>query len=142
MRKFCDGAAQETPITESAKSLIQSEMASLPEQYRFPIPTTVYEAVRTPTCPTGMHGRLAVFEVLEMSPKIERVVLKNPVESNLWEVARAEGMLTMREDAIQKVADKKIPFSEINNLSSLMLANDVQTDSELKPEAAAEATAV
>ncbi len=134
VRKFCDGAAQETPLTESAKSLIESELSSLPEQYRFPVPTHVYEAVRTPTCPTGMHGRLAVFEVLEMTQKLESVVLKNPVESKLWEVARAGGMLTMREDAIQKVVEKKVPFSEINNLSSLMLANDVETESEIKPE--------
>ncbi len=141
VRRFCDGAAQETPITESAKSLIQSEMSSLPEKYRFPVKDTVYEAVRTPTCPTGMHGRLAVFEVLEMSPKLENVVLKNPVESKLWEVARAEGMLTMREDAIQKVFEKKVPFSEINNLSSLMLANDAETEKELKTDVGAEAPA-
>lgn len=141
VRKFCDGAAQETPITPSAKSLIQSEMASLPEQYHFPVKDVVYEAVRTPTCPTGMHGRLAVFEVLEMSPKLEKVVLENPVESKLWEVARAEGMLTMREDAIQKVFEKKVPFSEINSLSSLMLANDAETEAELKEKETAETAA-
>lgn len=88
-----------------------------------------------------MHGRLDVFEVLEMSPKLENVVLKNPVESKLWEVARAEGMLTMREDAIQKVFEKKVPFSEINNLSSLMLANDAETEKELKTDVGAEASA-
>ncbi len=124
VRTFCVGAEKETPITPSAQALIENEMKSLPEKYRFPIPTTVYEAVRTPTCPTGMHGRMAVFEVLEMSPQIEKIVLKNPVESSLWVAARSEGMLTMREDAIQKAVDKKVPFSEINNLSSLMLAND------------------
>ncbi len=139
VRTFCDGAAQETPLTESARALITNEMKSLPEKYHYPIPETVYEAVRTPTCPTGMHGRMAVFEVLEMSPAIEKIVLKNPVESSLWIAARSEGMLTMREDAVQKAAEKKVPFSEINNLSSLMLANDVETETELKnvnPEAA------
>ncbi len=134
VRTFCEGAAQETPISESAKALIQNEMKSLPEKFHYPIPEKVYEAVRTPTCPTGMHGRMAVFEVLEMSPQIEKIVLKNPVESNLWVAARAEGMLTMREDAIQKAADKKVPFSEINNLSSLMLANDAEPEPEVKTD--------
>lgn len=132
VRTFCEGAAQETPLTESARALIENEMKSLPEKFRYPMPEKVYEAVRTPTCPTGMHGRMAVFEVLEMSPAIEKIVLKNPVESSLWVAARSEGMLTMREDAVQKAAEKKVPFSEINNLSSLMLANDVETESELK----------
>jgi type IV pilus assembly protein PilB len=81
-----------------------------------------------------MHGRMAVFEVLEMTPTIEKIVLKNPVESSLWAAARADGMLTMREDAIQKAADKKVPFSEINNLSALMLANDAETTAELQPQ--------
>lgn len=134
VRTFCEGAAQETPISPSAKALIENELKSLPKQFHYPIPETVYEAVRTPTCPTGMHGRMAVFEVLEMTPTIEKIVLKNPVESSLWSAARADGMLTMREDAIQKAAQKKVPFSEINNLSSLMLANDAETEEELKTE--------
>jgi hypothetical protein len=65
---------------------------------------------------------------------MEQIVLKNPVESSLWAAARADGMMTMREDAIQKAIDKKVPFSEINNLSSLMLANDAETEAELHPE--------
>jgi hypothetical protein len=31
-------------------------------------------------------------------------------------------MLTMREDAIVKAFDKKIPFSEVSTLSSMMLS--------------------
>ncbi len=131
VRTFCDGGAQEVPLTDSARARIDNEMKSLPEQFRYPIPDTVYEAVRTPTCPTGMHGRMAVFEVLEMSPAIEKVVLKNPVESSLWATARSEGMLTMREDAVQKAAAKKVPFSEINNLSSLMLSDETAAEPKL-----------
>ncbi len=134
VRRFCDGGAQEQPITPSAKAAIEMEQASLPEKYRFKAPDTIYEAVRTPTCPTGMHGRMAVFEVLEMSAQIEKIVLKDPVESKIWQVARSQGMRTMREDAIIKSMEKKTPFSEINNLSSLMLANDAETEQELKTD--------
>lgn len=136
VRTFCEGAEREIPISPSERALIENDLKSLPEEFRYPVPEKVYEAVRTPTCPTGMHGRMAVFEVLEMSPQIEKIVLKNPVESNLWQVARAQGMLTMREDAIQKAVAKKVPFSEINNLSSLMLSND---DSEVEKPTATEA---
>ena len=81
--------------------------------------------------PTGMRGRAAVFEVLEMSSQIERIVLDNPVDSKLWAAARKQGMLTMREDALMKAFDKKTPFSEVNSLSTLLLAGD----DELVPEA-------
>ena len=67
---------------------------------------------------------MAVFEVLEMSSDIERIILDNPVDSKIWAAARAQGMLTMQEDAMIKAFDKKIPFSEVNGLSALVLAGD------------------
>lgn len=133
VRTFCEGAEQETKLSLSSRAAIEDEMKTLPEKYRFPMPDTVYEAVRTPSCPTGMRGRMAVFEVLEMSPTIEQIILKNPVESKLWAAARAEGMMTMREDAILKAINKKVPFSEINALSSLVLA-DVTSEPEPESE--------
>ncbi|HVU75651.1 MAG TPA: hypothetical protein VHD38_02360, partial [Candidatus Paceibacterota bacterium] len=103
-------------------------LASLPKEHRFPVPKTVYEAVRTPTCPTGMRGRMAVFEVLEMTSQLERIILDNPIESKLWASARQNGMLTMREDAILKVMDKKVPYSEVNNLGTTMLVDDATAE--------------
>jgi type IV pilus assembly protein PilB len=132
VRTFCPGAESERPLTLSEKKIIEEGLSSLPKEHRFAVPEHVYEAVRTPTCPTGLKGRMAAFEVLEMTPNLERVILENPVESKLWSVARQEGMYTMREDAIQKAFDKKIPFSEINNLSALSFADEPMSDT---PEA-------
>ena len=110
-------------------------MSSLPAKYRFPVPEVAYEAQRTPTCPTGMRGRMAVFEVMEMNPHIEKLVLENPNETKLWEAARSQGMLTMREDALMKAFNKKVPFSEVNNLSRAMLSSDTEEEVP-QPEAA------
>ncbi|MHB1086486.1 MAG: GspE/PulE family protein [Minisyncoccota bacterium] len=126
VRTFCEGGEQQIELSPSQRKSIEAEQISLPDTYRFPIPSVAYEAQRTPTCPTGMRGRMAVFEVMEMTSQIERIVLENPIESKLWEAARAQGMLTMREDAMMKAFDKKIPFSEINNLSRAMLVDEVQ----------------
>ncbi len=123
-RTFCDGGAQEFELSASERKIIETDMSSLPAQYRFPIPNVAYEPQRTPTCPTGLRGRMAVFELMEMSSQLERIVLENPVESKLWDTARAQGMLTMREDAMMKAFEKKIPFSEVNNLSRTMLVGD------------------
>lgn len=124
VRTLCKDGGKEIPITPSDRKSIETQMESLPEKYRFKVPKNVYEAVRTPTCATGMRGRMAVFEVLEMSSDIERIILDNPVDSRLWASARAQGMLTMREDAIMKAFDKLIPYSEVNTLSSLLLSGD------------------
>lgn len=124
VRTFCEGGAKEIPLGASDRKRIEEDMTSLPRDYHFKVPEVAYEPQRTPTCPTGLRGRMAVFEVLEMSSEIERIVLENPVDSKIWAAARKQGMLTMREDALMKAFDKKIPFSEVETLATLLLSGD------------------
>jgi type IV pilus assembly protein PilB len=128
-RTLCDGNGKEIPLTPSDIKAIEAEQVSLPEKYRFKIPERVFDPEPTPTCPTGMRGRMAVFEVLEMTSDLEKIILENPVESKLWAAARGQGMLTIKEDALLKAFDKKIPFSEVNSLSSLLMAGDAEAES-------------
>ena len=123
-RTFAEGSEQEVEISASDRKHIETQLATLPEKYRFKIPKTAWEPVRTPLSPTGLRGRMAVFEVLEMSAGIERIILEDPVESRLWATARAQGMLTMQEDAMMKAFAKRIPFSEVNTLSNILLSGD------------------
>lgn len=124
VRTFSEGGANPTPLMASQRTALEQQLSSLPEKYRFPIPDTVYEAQATPGNPTGLRGRMAVFEVMEMNNEIEKIVLENPVESRIWEAARRQGMLTIKEDAMMKAFEGKIPFSEISTLSSLLLSGD------------------
>ena len=124
VRTFCPGGNKPKPLSESDRKAIAYTMQDIPEKFRFPIPETVYEAQETPTCPTGLRGRMAVFEVLEMSTELERVILDNPVDSRLLGVARSQGMMSLREDAMLKAFAGTVPFSEINTLSTLLLAGD------------------
>lgn len=119
VRTLCDSTGKEVPLSPSERKDIEEQLSTLPEKYRFDVPKSVFEPVRTPTCPTGMRGRMAVFEVMEMSPEIEKVILENPVESKIWAAARKDGMLTMREDAMLKAFAQQIPFSEVNALAGI-----------------------
>ena len=123
-RTLSEGSGEEVNLSLSDRKAIEAQLASLPAKDRFKIPQKVWEPTRTPTSPTGLRGRMAVFEILEMSSQLEKIILDNPVESRLWEAARAGGMLTMQEDAMMKAFQKLIPFSEVNTLSSLLLAGD------------------
>ena len=136
VRTLCPDSGKEIDLSASERKNIESQLASLPEEHRFKIPEKVYEPMRTPTCPTGLRGRMAVFEALEMSTEIEKIILDNPVDSRLWSAARTQGMLTMQEDAMMKAFEKKIPFSEVNTLSSLMLAGDEPEEAKSAPVAA------
>jgi len=133
VRTFAEGSGKEVDLSASDKKAIEEQLSSLPAKYRFKVPDKVWEPTRTPTSPTGIRGRMAVFEVLEMSTELEKIILENPIESRLWEAARKQGMLTMQEDAMLKAFQKTTPFSEVNTLSSMLLAGDATAIAEAAP---------
>jgi type IV pilus assembly protein PilB len=118
LRTMCPESKKEIPLSESMRMMIDKQFADLPPAVRSQIiiPKNVYEAVPSPTCPSGTKGRTAVFEFLKMDRDLEHVILTNPVEQAVYEAARAKGMLTMKDDALLKAFNGTIPFDEINNI--------------------------
>lgn len=51
---------------------------------------------------TGYRGRVAIFEVLAVSPSLQRLILKRPSAEDLRQTSIKEGMITLKEDGIQK----------------------------------------
>lgn len=121
VRRLCDGAGKEIPIEGSYKKMFDAQFADLPKEFQKEIPSTnmLYGAQPTAECPNGTRGRMAVFELVEMTKELEHVVLTDPVEPRLMEVARKQGMITMREDALIKSMNGLVPFEEVNTLGGL-----------------------
>jgi type IV pilus assembly protein PilB len=126
VRRLCPDAGKEIPVEGSLRVMLDKQFADLPETYRSKLPQFdhFYEAQPTPECPSGTRGRMAVFEILSMDKDLEEVLLKNPLEENVYQTARAKGMMTMREDAIIKALAGEIPFSEVGTLGGALLAED------------------
>lgn len=107
------------PMDSSIKMQIENELKDLPEKYRkeIEIKDEMYDTVPSPECPMGTRGRIAVYEMFKIDKEMQNVILKNPVESEIYRVARNNGMLTMREDAILKAINGIIPYKEVYNFS-------------------------
>lgn len=116
--QICPGTGKSIPVDESLKAMIEKQFTDLPQEYKNEIPKieNFVEAESTPQCPKGTKGRIAVFEMFNMNSEIEQVVLHNPVESEVYKVARKNGLITLKEDAIIKALQKQIPFEEIGQL--------------------------
>lgn len=112
------GAYEEVPVEGTIKALIDREFQGLPAEVAQTITyaPTVYKIKPTPDTPSGTRGRAAVMEMLPITKEIEAAILRNPTEVEVGEIARSQGMLTMREDAILKAFNKIIPFEEVNKL--------------------------
>jgi type IV pilus assembly protein PilB len=116
--KICPGTGKPMPLEGSIERIINKEFKDLPQGVLESLPKSneVLTIDPTPDCPKGVRGRLAVFEIFEMTRDLEKMILSNPTEAALWPIVRSQGMLTMKEDAIIKAFEKKIPFEEINKL--------------------------
>ena len=122
VRRVCPGAEDPHVIDQSTRAMLDNQFSDLPPEFKPQIPQHLYEAKPTADCPSGVRGRLAVFEILPMTPALERQVLVDPAEDQVHAIARQEGMLTMKEDAILKSFEGKIPFAEANKLGGMLLA--------------------
>jgi type IV pilus assembly protein PilB len=62
---------------------------------------------------TGYRGRMAVHEVMPISEDIERMVSEKTSSEAIAEVAREQGMLTLRQDGLEKVRAGLTSIEEI-----------------------------
>ena len=109
---------EEMPLDESVRMMIEKQIADLPptERSKFDLSKKIYRPKGAPSYPSGLRGRMAVFEFLPMDNDLEKLVLKNAGESEIYEMVRKKGFITMKEDAIRKALDGLIPFEEVNKL--------------------------
>ncbi|MBK8090979.1 MAG: type II/IV secretion system protein [Verrucomicrobiaceae bacterium] len=67
---------------------------------------------------SGYRGRLAIFEIVIMSPAMQTLVNKRASESELFKQSRAEGFVTMREYGWRKVLEGATSIEEVLRVTS------------------------
>jgi type IV pilus assembly protein PilB len=117
VRMTCDSSRHEAPNQEALREMAAKQFEDLPPEYVAKLPQGVFtEAIPSAECPSGTRGRGAVFEMYMNDKELQSLILKKPVDSEIYKAIRAKGFLTMKENAILKCLEGKIPFQEIYNL--------------------------
>jgi len=62
---------------------------------------------------TGYKGRLAINEILPITPAIQRLIMKNASSREISEQAKKEGMKTLLDDALNKAAEGLTTIEEV-----------------------------
>ena len=111
VRKLCQYCKKEVESNIKIKEMISKEISSLPLAIKKEIgplakSMRIYEPTGCKKCRSeGYSGRIGLFEVLEMTPELSEIVLKEPTETRIKEEAFRQGMLTMKQDGILKVLE-------------------------------------
>lgn len=119
-RRLCEDGGREESTDGVIQKMIDDEFKTLPEKYHDRIPKTgkIYHPVPTAGCASGTKGRVAIMEVLEVDSKIQELILNSGSEEEIYDVARAHGFMSMKEDAIIKSLEGIIPYEEVNTFGT------------------------
>lgn len=117
VRKLCTDSRKQVKLTGKAKEILEQELGALPAQdgqaAKEELPEYIYQAEASPSCPRGTSGRTGIFEILSMTPELEKIILASPSETNILEEAHRQGMLTMKQDGALKVKQGLIGVEEL-----------------------------
>ncbi len=118
VRTLCEDSKEEVPLEGKVKETIMQEVNAMPESIKrnIKMPKVIYKPKVSGTCPKGSRGRMAIFEVLEITKPLEKLILEKPSEAVMEEEAKKQGMLTLRQDGILRVLDGKVGLEELLEL--------------------------
>jgi type IV pilus assembly protein PilB len=107
VRKLCPLCKKEREANIEETQIIDEALKNMPKELIGNLgarPYKIFDPVGCSECNNkGYKGRVGLFEVLEMSPQMENIILGNMSETQLQVEAQKAGMITLRQDAILKV---------------------------------------
>lgn len=62
---------------------------------------------------TGLYGRTGIFEILDVSPKIKKMIAEGKDAKEIAKVATLDGMIPLRQAAIRKLAQGLTTYEEV-----------------------------
>lgn len=133
-RRICPGTGKEVPVDESMRAMFDREFETLPERFRSRVPEYghVLHPESSPGCAAGTKGRIAVMEIVEINQKIQDLILKEGSEEDMYKEARAQGFMSMKEDAIIKALSGVIPYEEVSTFGT-KVGEESATSSDFLP---------
>ena len=81
-------------------------------------PTTIFSAQGCEACNnTGFSGRVGIFEMMMMSDAVRRLTIGRASANEIGRAAKGDGMITMLEDGLSKVAAGITTFEEVRRVT-------------------------
>ena len=113
VRTICGSCRVETFLTQDQMTLLGLDVHALRAQGQDPELMVAFGEGCVQCRSTGLLGRTGVFEVLEVDDKIRKLIVAKSSSSEIVKQARRDGLLTLREAAIKKLAKGATSFDEV-----------------------------
>ncbi|MBU1131524.1 GspE/PulE family protein [Patescibacteria group bacterium] len=121
VRKICKKCKVEDKIDNETMAKVLNTLSKIPAKSAEKLNEAelhnlkFYKGQGCPDCHgLGYKGRIGIFEIMTMTPEIEKMILAGQVsEYDIQEIAVKNGMLTMAQDGLLKAADGITSVEEV-----------------------------
>ncbi|MEK7579585.1 MAG: ATPase, T2SS/T4P/T4SS family [Patescibacteria group bacterium] len=118
LRRLCSSCKVKSKPNIAEEKVIADAIDQMPEEVRRDLAKTfsIYKASGEgcSECQGKAYkGRIAIFEIMEVTDQVEKIILSGLSESALREEAKRQGMLTMFQDGILKVIEGAVSLEEL-----------------------------
>ena len=129
LRRLCVTCRIKATANEAEQHIIEQALKDIPPEYLGDVaqsgPYTIYHPNTQNPCKEcggkAYKGRIAVFEMLQMTSELEKIILGDLSDTAMEEEARRQGMMSMFQDGILKVLDGICSLEEL-----IEIAQDTQ----------------
>ncbi len=116
VRRLCEKCREEIVPAPEIGKIIQDELAKLPAGVgvKYKPPYKLYHSKGCKVCRgKGAVGRIALFEAFAMTRELEEIINSGPTETKIYNEAKRQGMVTLRQDGILKALQGAVPIEEV-----------------------------
>ncbi len=104
-RRICNGCKIERALTAQENAILEKHKVKL---------SSVFQGTGCQLCANlGTKGRIGIFEFLSMTDELRALIVQHPSFGQIMNQTKTDGMQTMMQDGLQKVAQGIITVSEL-----------------------------
>ncbi|MDE1975332.1 MAG: type II/IV secretion system protein [Patescibacteria group bacterium] len=121
VRKLCQYCKKEAAVEGEAAREIEGTMATIEDKNLVPADRTkMWTAVGCDKCnKTGYKGRVGIYEAILMNIDVEKAVQSGASDREIWQAAKGQGLLTMKQDGVIKVLSGTTSLDELQRVISI-----------------------
>src|SRR3989339_2184546 len=128
VRKLCQFCKKENVPTKEETETIKLVLDSMREEgkdlEKYNLKTDasfkIFSPIGCDKCnKIGYKGRIGIFEAIKTDEAIEKIIPENPSEHEIKKVARAQSILSMRQDGIVKILNGITSLAEVQSVVDL-----------------------
>ena len=118
VRILCLNCKKQSMAEGKVKEQIELTLGSIEDKTLIPVEhDKIWLSVGCEKCNhTGFKGRIGIYEAILMNEKIEQVIKTNSSDREIWEVAKEQGILTMKQDGVLKVLQGITSLEELERV--------------------------